>query len=327
MHDKSRRTADKSGAVICLGLTPAVQRTLSFARFQPGEVNRACRVEVSVGGKAVNTGLALVRLRRACVVTGLNGGGTGRDIAAHLAAHGVACAFTRTPWPTRICTTILDRASGVATELVEEARAPTPVLLSRFEARGRALLRAAGAAVICGTLPSGVPEDFWSRLSAEARRLGVPLVIDSHGPPLLRALPCEPLLAKMNVRELEQTFASACRGRAQIVAAARRLVAAGAQWALITHGAAPAMLVSRAGGVWQVSPPAIGNVASPIGSGDCVNAGVMHALLLGKAMPDAVRFGLGCGSANALTPNPAEFSPGAARRLAKACRVLAACRT
>jgi len=309
-----------SETVACLGLSAACQRTLSFDRFRAGEVNRARRTVLSAGGKAVNTGLALALLRRPCVVAGLNGGDTGRFIAAHLAARGVTCAFTRTPWPTRTCTTILDRAGGHATELVEEARRPTVELLRRFEARGRALLRRAGAGVICGTLPAGVPQNLWARFAAEAQRARVPLVIDSHAAPLLRALDGKPLLAKMNVRELEMTFARVCPTEAQIMATARRLTAAGAVWALITRGPQPAILVSRAGEVWRVSPPKV-EAVSPIGSGDCVNAGLVDALLNGEAMPDAVRFGLGCGSANALTSTPAEFCPVIARKLAAACCV------
>ncbi|MFZ4397608.1 MAG: PfkB family carbohydrate kinase, partial [Kiritimatiellia bacterium] len=159
-----------SRSVLCLGQTPALQRTLIFERFQAGEVNRAGMTVVSNGGKAVNTALALARLRRASVVCGLNGGDTGRFLTGYLAGHGVTCAFTRTAWPTRTCTTIIDRASGAVTELVEEARRPTPDLLRRFEIRAHTLLRRAGAVVICGTLPPGAPEDFWARLAAEARR-------------------------------------------------------------------------------------------------------------------------------------------------------------
>jgi len=290
-----------------------------FPHFRVGEVNRAVSADVAVGGKAVNTGLALARLGDRCVVTGLNGGDTGRLVARYLAARGVACAFTRTPGPTRTCTTILDNAGGEATELVEEAPRPSRDLLRQFEARGCALLRHAGMAVICGTLPPGVPENLWARLAAAAQQRGVPLVIDSHGAPLLRTLACEPLLAKMTVRELEKTFGILCRNGRDIVAAARRLTAAGARWALITHGARPAILVGREGDGWQVSPPAVA-VVSPIGSGDCVNAGVVHARMRGASMLEAVRLGIGCGSANARTIRPADFCVSEARQLAAASR-------
>jgi len=316
-----RQTATaKSGTVLCLGLEPALQRTMLLDRFRPGEVNRASEIVLSTGGKAVNTARALSVLRRASVVCGFNGGDTGRFIAAQLTAHGVTCAFTRTPWTTRTCTTILDSACGQATELVEEASRPTPQLLQRFENRGLVLLGRARACVICGTLPAGAPVNFWARFTAAARRLRVPLVIDSHAIPLLRALRGEPLLAKMNVCELEKTLGVRCRTEAQLVSAARRLTTGGAAWALITRGPQPALLVSRVGTVWRITPPEVAATVSPVGSGDCVTAGVVHALLHGDAMPEAVRFGLGCGSANALTCSPSDFRPAIARKFASSVR-------
>ncbi len=84
-------------AVVCLSISPAVQRTLSFERFQTDAVNRALATVVSVGGKGVNTALALARLRRASVVTGLNGGDTGAYLEAFLKARGVTCAFPALP--------------------------------------------------------------------------------------------------------------------------------------------------------------------------------------------------------------------------------------
>lgn len=303
-----------------MGLAPAFQRTLIFDRFRVDEVNRAREVVMSAGGKAVNAVLALTLLQRTCVVAGLNGGDTGRFISSHLAAHGVTCAFTRTPWATRTCTTLLDDESGDVTELVEEAKLPTPELLRRFEARGRALLRSAQAGVICGTLPAGVPEILWMRLASEAQIAGVPLVIDSHAAPLLRALRCNPLLAKMNVHELEKTFAVTCRTEVQIAATARRLITAGAAWALITRGPQAAILIDQMGEAWRISPPKV-DAVSTVGSGDCVTAGLVHAWLNGTAMPDAVRFGMGCGSAKALTRTPAEFSRDTARKFTAECSV------
>ena len=104
------------------------------------------------------------------------------------------------------------------------------------------------------------------------------------------------------------------------MATARRQIAAGAAWALITRGPHPAILIDQVGEAWRISPPKI-EVVRAVGSGDCVNAGLVHAWLNGAAMPDAVRFGMGCGCAKALTRTPAEFCPDAARKFAAACSV------
>jgi 1-phosphofructokinase family hexose kinase len=316
-----RAVVRTGGDVVCLSLSPAVQRTLVFARFQADAVNRADASFVTVGGKGVNTALALARLRRAGVVTGLNGGDTGKFVVEFMKARGVTCAFTRTPWPTRTCTTILDRATGEVTELVEEGWVPTAAFLQRWEAAGQKRLRQAVAAVLCGTLPRGVPENLWARLAARARQQQIPVLIDSHAAPLWQALAQEPWLAKMNACELAKTLSGTCRTEAQIVAGARKLIAAGAHWALITRGPQPAMLVNREQGAWRIRPPVLTDVVSPIGSGDCVNAGLMEAHLRGREMCAAVCFGLGCGSANARTATPADFTAQMARELAARCVV------
>ena len=320
MKQAARTPRDPSAPVACLGLSPAFQRTLVLDGLHAGEVNRAQAALLSAGGKAVNAAVALARLRRHCIVAGFNGGDTGQFVASYLSARGVSSAFTRTPWATRTCTTLLDRASGNVTELVEEAQRPPAELFRRFVARGQALLRQASFGVLCGTLPAGVPEDLWLRFAAAARRSGVPLLIDSHAGPLLRALREEPLMARLNAQELAKTFGKTCHSEAQVMDAAGRLTSAGAAWALVTRGSQPAILRSRAGEAWRITPPQV-RAVSAIGSGDCVNAGLAHALLQGKPMPEAVRFGLGCGSAQALTCTPADFVPATARKLGSACRV------
>jgi 1-phosphofructokinase family hexose kinase len=293
--------------VVCFGLAPAVQRSLLLERFRVGEVNRARKTQVSVGGKAVNAGLALAVLGRSAVVTGLNGGDPGRFIERFLRERGVETAFTRAPWPTRTCTTIQDAFTGSTTELVEEARTPSQEDLRRFERAARALLKRASLALICGALPPGVPVDFWFRMADASRHLA-----------LLRALSAGPLLCKMNVGELAQTVAEACRTEAEILAAARRLTAAGAGWVLVTHGAEAAILAAADGRAWRVLPPTV-QALSPIGSGDCALAGLAHAFLNGASMPDAARFGLACGSANARTLAPADFDAADAEALDSAC--------
>ena len=316
---KARASKRVNGPVACIGLTPACQRTLVFDQFREGEVNRARKLFISPGGKSVNTGLALAVLGRRAMVTGLNGGDTGRMIQDYLTERGATCAFTRTSWPTRTCTTILDGGKKCVTELVEEAHTPTPALLRAFEKNGRSLLRRASMCFICGTLPPGVPEDFWARFAKAARQANVPVLIDSHAAPLWRALAFQPLLAKMNVHELAKTMGAKCRDDGTVIRAARKLVSAGAKWVLITNGAKPAILAGPDDAAWRITPPAISDVRSPIGSGDCVNAGLVAALLDGKPMPLAVCFGLACGTASALTYRPADFSPARARSLACAC--------
>ena len=143
-------------------------------------------------------------------------------------------------------------------------------------------------------MPGATPEIYRDIASR-----GVPVIIDSQREPLLGVLVFRPLIAKLNVHELENTLGRRFSTEKQILAGARKLILAGAQNVVVTHGAAGAWLVTGEQ-VWHCQPPRITPV-NPIGSGDAVTAGICRQLEQGVAMPEAVRYGVACGAANALT--------------------------
>jgi len=301
--------------VVCLGLTPALQRTLVFRHVAFGEVNRAIEHHQTGAGKAVNTAVALATLGTAACVTGFNGGASGRFVAAYVRARGVRTCFTSQTGATRTCTTAIDAAAGTSTELIEEGPTPGAAAWDAFLQRNRRLAGRARLLSISGTLPPGVPDDFYVPFVQVAVAADVPVVIDSNGCGLRCTLPFGPLLVKLNVRELEETWETVCGDEAAILGAAERLRTSGACWVWVTQGIRPAYLLG-AGGAMRFDLPKI-TVSNPIGSGDCSAAGFIHAWLAnGRSVEDAVIVGLGCGMANALTRVPAQFDPEQAARLA-----------
>ena len=302
--------------VLCLGLTPALQRTLTFGRLEVGEVNRARQVVESAAGKALNTARALVTLGTPAQTAGFNGGQTGRAVATLLDAYGVGSALTPMAAETRVCSTLIDEATGVVTELVEEAPAPGRAAVARFVREN--LTRAGGASLLAvsGTLPPFVADDFYVGFVQAAAQAGVPVVIDSHQAALVNVLFERPLLAKLNVRELEATLHEPMNTEKRILRGMRDLAGLGARNVFVTHGGQGAYLLTRAR-AWRLTPPAVERHVNPIGSGDCTTAGITHALLRGKRLPDAVRYGLACGSANVESLTPAHFD---LRRVRSLCR-------
>ena len=294
--------------VLCLGLTPVLQRTLIFDRLEVDEVNRARQVVESAAGKALNTARALASLGTHAETVGFNGGESGRKVSAFLKAYGVDSAFTPMKAPTRICTTLIDRASGTVTELVEEAPAPEPAAVKRFIRDNLRQTRGAAMLVICGTLPPFAGDDFYVAFVREAARAGVPVVIDSHRTALIDVLFERPLLAKLNVRELEATLHETLDTDKKILRGMRDLAGMGAQNVFVTQGGKAAYLLTPEG-AWHFTPPEVRTRVNPIGSGDCTTAGIAHALLQGKRLVDAIRFGLACGSANVESLTPADLDP------------------
>lgn len=292
--------------VMCLGLSPALQRTLLFDRLDVGEVNRARQVVESAAGKALNTARALATLGASVQTAGFNGGQTGRTVAALLKTYGVVSALTPMAAETRVCSTLIDEATGIVTELVEEAPAPGRVAVARFVRENLKHVNAASLLAISGTLPPFIADDFYVVFVQAAAQAGVPVVIDSHKAALVNVLFERPLLAKLNVRELAATLHEPMNTEKRILRGMRDMAGMGARNVFVTHGGQSAYLLTplRA---WRLTPPVVERHVNPIGSGDCTTAGIVHALLRGKRLPEAVRYGLACGSANVESLTPAHF--------------------
>lgn len=299
--------------ILCVGITPCLQRTLQFVRLELGDVNRARAVTLSAGGKACTLAHVLQALGEQPLVTGFIGGGTGQIVADYLREREIACNFVATNQSTRTCSTILDETTGQVTELVEEAALPTPDDWCQFDGKLVALLVECGMVIISGALPPKAPDYIYANIAQKAVTLGVPLLIDSQKTPLINTLAYQPLLIKLNRRELATTCQIALESDADIVQAARGLLARGSQWALVTQGAHPAWLIG-ARELWRCRPPQI-QAVNPIGAGDATTAGVAYALRQGQSMPDATRFGLACGTADALTLVPGDVQRAEVQRL------------
>jgi 1-phosphofructokinase family hexose kinase len=308
--------------VLCLGLTPALQRTMLFDRLETDEVNRARQVIESAAGKALNTARALATLGTPAQTAGFNGGQTGRAIAAFLKEYGVTSALTPMKAPTRICTTLIDRKACTVTELVEEAPAPGTAAVARFVRENLKRTREASMLVISGTLPPFAGDEFYVGFVRAAAEAGVHVVIDSHKTALIDVLFERPLLAKLTVRELETTLGEPMNSERRVLRGMRDLLGMGAQNVFVTQGGKAAYLLTPKQ-TWRITPPEIARRENPIGSGDCATAGIVHALLKGKSLREAACFGLACGSANVESLTPADVCAKRIRVLARAVACVA----
>ncbi len=291
--------------LLTLGPTPALQRTMAFDRLTRDAVNRAAQVRQAASGKSINVARVLRTLGHATLATGFLGGDTGRQIRADLDAAAIAHDFVEVAPPTRLCITLVDRSDATATELVEEA-APLPAaaydaLLEKLNA----LLPRATLLILCGSLPPGAPPDFYRRCLEQAS--GKQVILDTRGAPLLQALPARPFLVKPNRRELADTFNIDPADESAIQTAMRQLIHRGAQWALVTMGAAGALLTDGRQ-FWRLHVPTIRPV-NPIGSGDAFAAGLAAALSQGQSVSDACPFAAACAAANALSDQAGFLHP------------------
>lgn len=286
--------------IVCLGPTPAVQRTMIFASIRTNAVNRAISVLQYAAGKSIAASRVLKTLGTDSLATGFVGGDSGRFICQELDQAGIAHDFVEVHPPTRLCITLIDQSANTATELVEDAPAlrdtDYEIMLEKLEQQ----LNRAKLLLLSGSLPPGAKNDFYARC-AKLAGSRVPVIIDAVGQPLLNALDCRPLVVKHNQTELACTLGMEIDSDQALKDAMRQLVCRGARWAIVTRGSA-STLVTDGQSFWQISSPPV-KAISAIGSGDAFSAGLATGIVHGKDVPQACILAVACAAANAMTPH------------------------
>lgn len=294
--------------ILCVGGTPAMQRTLFFEGLEPGAVNRAYEVRVTASGKPVNVAHAVTVLGGQVLLATFLGGDSGRFVARELDARGVPheAVWMEDDAPTRTCATLISD-DGPVTELVEEALPVSEKDVAALEEVVTRRLSEAEILCLIGSFPPGVPNDFYARLAKAAREIGVPVLIDAQKAPLRAALEEAPFLVKPNLEEVAATL-NLSNSEPDARDAVAALTNAGARWALVSTGASGSLLGNGSGELWSVEPPRV-EAVNPIGSGDVMAAGLLLSLRRGASVPDAAVYGTACAAANALTPTSGEVRP------------------
>ena len=236
-------STEHPGNLLCVAVTPCLQRTLQFARLQLGAVNRAKCVTLSHGGKAINAAYTARLLGVGVRVTGFIGGASGQALVDHLHQCGVETDFVASV-PTRCCTTLVDQRQQEVTELVEEAAPPQRDDWVALEQKIRAALPAYRQLIAAGALPANAPPGFYAQAARLATDAGRALLLDTRGAALLAALAHRPLLVKLNRAELTETCQRTLDRVDDLVSATFELVARGARWALVTDGPQTAWLAT-----------------------------------------------------------------------------------
>jgi 1-phosphofructokinase family hexose kinase len=273
--------------ILAAGLTPALQQILVLESLVPGEVNRAREVHWCASGKVLNVARALHQLGAPGKALTLVGGSPGQAIQLDFARLGIPARWVEETAPTRVCTTILDSAGHTATELVPNAQEITDAEQSAFQDAYAAEAKNARFVVLIGSLPNGTPSGFYRNLLS---RTPGKVILDARGPELLEALEMRPFLVKPNRQELQRTLGRDLRSEKDLFAAMSELNQRGAEWVVITDGANPVHACCREQ-LYCFEPPAR-EVVNPIGSGDCMAAGIAWALYQAKEPLEAIRFGL-----------------------------------
>ncbi|MFE1334152.1 1-phosphofructokinase [Streptomyces microflavus] len=285
---------------------PSLDRTYELPELVRGTVLRATADRVDPGGKGVNVSRAVAAAGHRTVAVAPMGGPEGALLARLLGEHGIEAAGVPVTGSTRINITLVEPDSTLT-----KINAAGPEL-SAAEAEDvleavRTHAAAADWIACCGSLPRGLPPQWYAELVARSHRAGTRIALDTSGPALTAALREGPDVIKPNAQELAEAVGRPLATVGDALKAAEELRARGARSVLASLGADGQLLVEASGAYFATAR--VETVRSNVGAGDASLAGFLTAGGQGPgALASAVAHGAAAVQlAGSLMPTPADL--------------------
>ena len=227
------------------------------------------------------------------------GGVAGERIQKLLAGEGFPVEVVRVHEESRTNITISDK-QGLTVKLNEVGKPLEKRELKEIRDLVEARLAKAQWLMICGSIPPGVPPQFYREIIELAKRRHVNTLVDTDGEALLHALEAKPTVITPNQHEAERLLGRALITRGQFLEALDRIQKMGPESVILSLGSRGAVASNREG-VSEVLPPHV-DVLSPIGAGDAMAAAFTWSMDKKRAFAESVRWGVATGTAKAKLP-------------------------
>jgi 6-phosphofructokinase 2 len=286
---------------------PAIDGSSDAPKVRPTHKVRTTNTRYDPGGGGVNAARVIQRMGGNVRAVYFAGGATGGVLDSLLERDGVARTRIDIADHTRISQAVHETQTGLEYRFV-----PDGPLVSEAEWQ-RALETMANVdcdyLVLSGSLPRGVPADFYARIVKALRRRDCRVILDTSGPALRATLAGGGIyLAKPSRGELEQYAGHALADDDALAATALQIVREGyASHVAVTLGHLGALLVSAGE---QLRLPAIAvEVRSAVGAGDSFVGALTYALAAESSVEHAFRLGLAAGTAAVMSPGTGLCQP------------------
>lgn len=273
--------------VITVTANPALDLTINAKGWQRGVVNRGESMTVTPGGKGVSVAINLVEAGVDALVTGWMGEGNDIHFTREFRMIGLRDEFIRIPGDIRRNVKIIDEGETTDFNLPGEI-----VPADRREALIDFLdenVPKSSILVMGGSLPPSIDKNFYAEMVKRYIGQCDYIVVDTSDKALAETMKADilPDIIKPNIHELQTLIGRTLDSDAEILAAAREFLARGMKMVVVSMGEKGAWFVTPDETV-HAAPPKV-KVASTVGAGDAMVAGVVRGILNNRSLEDIAR--------------------------------------
>jgi len=300
--------------IITLTPNPAIDLSTSIDRVVPMRKMRCAPQRRDPGGGGVNVARVVKRFGGDVEAILPVGGFTGQLLCRLIDDEEIPSRIIEVEAETREDFSVSELSTA------QQYRFVLPGLPLR-EAEWRECLEALAATVPrpkfvvgSGSLPPGVPNDFYAQAATIARKLGANFVVDTSGAPLAAAIEHGVYMIKPNLREMRDLAGVELLNKNDWVIAAREYINAGkVEVVALSLGHLGALLVTRDQALRAQALPI--KPVSAVGAGDSFLGAMVFSLANGNSLADAFRLGVAAGSAALVNEGTELCRPADAYRL------------
>lgn len=284
--------------ITTLTLNPCIDHTIEVEGIEIGGTNRIRKVTRNVAGKGINVSTALAQLGYETCSLGFSYGDGPDRIEEYLEKKGICCRTVTVPGRLRTNIKVFDREKREMSEFNESGFPVSAEMVGRMLELIREQLPETKVLVVSGSVPPGVPEDFYRRVIELAGEEGVMTILDADNGLLREGIKANPTMIKTNLGELGRYLGRKPADGREIIDAAVRLSVGGIPYVCASAGADGAYLACGRETYYTKGAPV--EVRGVQGAGDSLVAGFAVGLSEGRSPAECLRLAVACADASLL---------------------------
>lgn len=289
--------------VLSLSPNTSTDRVSVVEHFVPGEPARTILSFDQAGGSGAHaTGVVEELGGEACslVLLGSYNGERWRHAAQQ---QQMTYDYVPMEAPNRSTFVLIDKQRGNVAEIIDPgphvSDATARQLLDLIEKH----INRTGLLILSGSLPPGIPEDFYVSTIRLARRYGVKTLVDAANAPLKHALTERPWAIKPNLFEFHQIVGVETSTLAERITHLRRIAGTVAEVVLLSVGQ-DGLLIGTEANVWHLTAPPKrftlpdSDAINTIGCGDALVGGFSYQYVRNENVLESACWGIACATVN-----------------------------
>jgi 6-phosphofructokinase 2 len=287
--------------ILTVAVNPAVDLSTRVERMLANRKLRCAGAHVEPGGGGINVSRVIRGFGGKSTAFVALGGATGRTLRELMKQEGLDVVEFPIVEHTRQNVTVDETASERQYRLVLQGPHWSGKEVKAALARIERLAKNHDYVVATGSLPPGVPEDFYASIARIVKRQGGRMILDTSGPPLRAALDAGVFLVKPNHIEFRDLAGARNTDWKTMARVGHRLQERGkAEIMIVTRGDLGALAILP-DSAWRLQSPK-GKVVSLVGAGDSLIGAFVLAMARGKSLLEACRLGVAAASAAVEAP-------------------------